>query len=373
MYLYWAKNYKKTMKNIAVILAGGTGNRMGNTLPKQFLEVNAKPVIAYTVEAFEQCAAIDEITVVIHAAYKHQWNDMAEKYHWKKVAKVLNGGENRADSTRVALQAYANLEEANILFHDAVRPLVNCRIITDVINALNSNNAVTAAIPTSDTILQTDLLQNTIAHIPSRTTLQRVQTPQGFKLSLIRKAYALAQVNPLLTTTDDCGVVHQYLPNEKIGIVKGEEFNFKITWPQDLLLMENLLQQQKEKVVLTYGTFDLFHYGHMEILRRAKALGTALMVGLSTDEFNTEKGKTCVQPYEKRKEILEGIRYVDGVFPETNWEQKIQDVQKYHAAVFVMGDDWSGKFDFLKPFCEVIYLPRTENISTTLIKKISGK
>jgi len=128
-----------------------------------------------------------------------------------------------------------------------------------------------------------------------------------------------------------------------------------------------------KKTIITYGTFDLFHYGHIELLRRARELGDQLFVGLSSDAFNEIKGKTCVHSYNKRKEILEAIRYVDFIFPEHNWEQKTDDVQKYKADVFVMGDDWKGKFDFLQPLCEVIYLPRTENISTTLLKEIKNQ
>jgi glycerol-3-phosphate cytidylyltransferase len=124
------------------------------------------------------------------------------------------------------------------------------------------------------------------------------------------------------------------------------------------------------KTVLTYGSFDLLHFGHLEVLRRAKELGDQLIVGLSTDEFNLVKGKTCVVPYEKRKQLLESIQYVDLVIPEDNWEQKVEDVQRYSADYFVMGDDWEGKFDFLNQYCEVIYLPRTKGISTTAIKKI---
>ena len=124
------------------------------------------------------------------------------------------------------------------------------------------------------------------------------------------------------------------------------------------------------KRVITYGTFDLLHYGHINLLRRAKALGDYLIVVLSTDEFNwNEKHKKCYFSYEIRKQLLEAIRYVDLVIPEENWDQKITDVQEYHVDTFVMGDDWAGKFDFLKPYCEVVYLPRTPEISTTQIKK----
>ena len=125
------------------------------------------------------------------------------------------------------------------------------------------------------------------------------------------------------------------------------------------------------KRVITYGTFDLLHYGHIILLRRARQLGDYLIVGLSTDEFNcNEKQKKCYFSYEKRKQLLEAIRYVDLVIPEENWEQKRSDVKEYHVDTFVMGDDWEGKFDFLKEEgCEVVYLPRTPEISSSQIKE----
>lgn len=123
------------------------------------------------------------------------------------------------------------------------------------------------------------------------------------------------------------------------------------------------------KRVITYGTYDLLHYGHINLLRRARELGDYLIVALSTDEFNwREKQKKCYFTYEQRKKMLEAIRYVDLVIPEESWEQKNTDVVKYSADVFVIGDDWKGKFDFLKDKCEVVYLPRTPEISTTQIK-----
>ena len=123
------------------------------------------------------------------------------------------------------------------------------------------------------------------------------------------------------------------------------------------------------KKVITYGTYDLLHVGHVNLLRRARELGDYLLVVLSTDEFNwNSKQKKCYFTYEERKKVLEAIRYVDLVVPEENWEQKITDVQKYDIDTFVMGDDWEGKFDFLKEYCEVVYLPRTPDISTTQIK-----
>ena len=126
------------------------------------------------------------------------------------------------------------------------------------------------------------------------------------------------------------------------------------------------------KKVITYGTFDLLHYGHINLLKRAKEQGDYLIVGLSTNEFNKIKGKKCYFPYEERKKLVESIRYVDLVIPENNWEQKINDIKEFKVDVFVIGNDWRGKFDFLKDYCEVVYLERTPEVSTTKIKEELG-
>lgn len=126
------------------------------------------------------------------------------------------------------------------------------------------------------------------------------------------------------------------------------------------------------KTVITYGTFDILHIGHINLLRRARALGDRLVVGLSSDAFNRGKHKSSLLNYDNRRAVLQAIRYVDEIFPEDNWEQKADDIRRYAADVFVMGDDWAGKFDFLKEFCEVVYLPRTAEISTTEIKLTLG-
>lgn len=123
------------------------------------------------------------------------------------------------------------------------------------------------------------------------------------------------------------------------------------------------------KTVITYGTFDMFHIGHLNLIKRLRNLGNRLIVAISTDEFNALKGKKTLIPYEQRAMIVSQIKGVDLVIPEQTWEQKLEDIRTYHVDIFAIGDDWSGKFDFLSPYCEVIYLPRTEEISTTEIKK----
>ncbi len=122
------------------------------------------------------------------------------------------------------------------------------------------------------------------------------------------------------------------------------------------------------RTILTYGTFDLFHYGHVRLLQRLATMGSELIVGCSTDEFNALKGKSCVMPYEQRRLILESCRYVSRVIPETTWEQKRSDIVNYNVSVFAIGDDWTGHFDDLRDVAEVLYLPRTENVSTTELK-----
>jgi glycerol-3-phosphate cytidylyltransferase len=123
------------------------------------------------------------------------------------------------------------------------------------------------------------------------------------------------------------------------------------------------------KRVITYGTFDMFHVGHLELLKRIKQYGNELIVAVSTDAFNEIKGKKTIIPYQHRAQIVEAIKYVDKVIPEEHWEQKVEDIQKYKIDTLIMGDDWEGKFDFLKEYCEVIYLPRTKGISSTELKE----
>ncbi len=125
------------------------------------------------------------------------------------------------------------------------------------------------------------------------------------------------------------------------------------------------------KNVITYGTFDLFHVGHLRLLHRLRALGDRLIVAVSTDEFNRSKNKRSLIPYEQRAEIVANLRIVDEVIPEESWEQKVDDIKKHDIQVFGIGDDWAGKFDFLKPHCEVVYLPRTHGVSSTALRDLA--
>jgi 2-C-methyl-D-erythritol 4-phosphate cytidylyltransferase len=228
--------------NIAVILAGGKGSRLDASLPKQFLSVGGHPIIAYSINAFEKNENIDEIAIVIPSSYLSLWESIEAQNNWKKIKHVLSGGDERHLSTLAALHVYNHVEEATILFHDAARPLVSQRIINDTLQLLKQYKAVTVAMTTADTILCTDDTQRMIENIPDRNYLRRVQTPQGFHLSVIRKAYELAVADNDFIPTDDCSVVKKYLPHEKTGLAEGHESNFKVTYPQDIFLLEKLLE-----------------------------------------------------------------------------------------------------------------------------------
>lgn len=226
--------------NIAVVLAGGSGLRLGNDQPKQFLKVAGKKVIEHTIEAFEDAKNIDEICIVSRIDYIHEVENLVINNGYKKVKKILAGGKERYDSSLAAINAYTNNDD-NLLFHDAVRPLITERIIDDCIKALQQYNAVDVAVKTTDTIIQVNTTQ-CINNIPNRNELYNGQTPQGFKRGTIAKAYELALQDPNFITTDDCGTVRKYLPNEPIYVVNGENFNMKLTYVEDLFLLDKLFQ-----------------------------------------------------------------------------------------------------------------------------------
>lgn len=226
--------------NIAVILAGGRGNRLGSELPKQFLKVAGKKLIEHTIDVFENNEHIDEIAIVSREDYIPQIEQIIVDNHYRKVNKVLCGGKERYHSSLSAIAAYTD-DEDNLIFHDAVRPLVNDRIIDDCITALDTYEAVDVAIKATDTIIQVDG-DDCISNIPPRAELRNGQTPQCFKRGIINEAYRRALSDPMFATTDDCGVVRRYMPEIPVKVVQGEVFNMKITYMEDLFLLDKLFQ-----------------------------------------------------------------------------------------------------------------------------------
>jgi 2-C-methyl-D-erythritol 4-phosphate cytidylyltransferase len=226
------------MKNIAIILAGGSGRRMGGALPKQFLEVNNRTILEYTIDNFERAECIDEIAIVTHPDYVDKMQQIISSNPWKKVTQVLLGGKERTDSTLSALRAYTN-ENDRLLIHDGVRPMVSQQIIQNVCSALSEYDVVNLAIPAVDTIIE--VKDGVMVAAPRRDLLRQVQTPQGFKRETLALAYEIALSDPDFMATDDCGVVFKYHPASPIKIVEGETSNIKITYKEDLEILKKHL------------------------------------------------------------------------------------------------------------------------------------
>ena len=240
------------MSNIAVILAGGTGKRMGSPVPKQFMDLQGRAVIEYSIETFDRHPAIDEVAVVVHPDWRGKMEEIAAARGWEKLRRIIDGGSERYMSSLNAIMAYINeADDTNLLLHDAARPMVSTEIVDRVVAALRRHEAVGVAVPSTDTVWEVhpdmgEALTDTsekcevgrfVARIPERRLMWRAQTPQAFRLPLIRDAYQRALQDPLFQATDDAGVVRKYMPGTKITVVAGEERNMKITRADDLSVM----------------------------------------------------------------------------------------------------------------------------------------
>jgi 2-C-methyl-D-erythritol 4-phosphate cytidylyltransferase len=214
---------------------------VGLDIPKQLLKVAGRTIIEHTVEALHACPEVDEILVVMTPDFVPDAEELLlASGDLPKLSRVLPGGNDRNESTRIALDALGS-DECNVLFHDAVRPLLPHRVVTACVEALRRYEAVDVAIASADTIVRVDE-DDQIVEIPDRSSLRRGQTPQGFRLSVIRRAYELAAQDPGFRATDDCGVVLRYLPEVPIYVVPGDEQNMKVTYPVDLFLADKLFQ-----------------------------------------------------------------------------------------------------------------------------------
>jgi ribitol-5-phosphate 2-dehydrogenase (NADP+) / D-ribitol-5-phosphate cytidylyltransferase len=229
------------LRNVAVILAGGTGTRIGLNIPKQLIKVAGKPIIEHTIAAMHQSPLVDEIVVMMAPGFLDEVRAIVKRGNYIKVTQILEGAETRNGTTAAALAALGD-HECNVLLHDAVRPLVSQTIIAANVAALGRHEAVDTAIPSADTIVQVEHDQNSIADVLPRHLLRRGQTPQSFRLSTIRAAYAKAELDPNFTATDDCTVVLRYLPDVSIAVVAGHERNMKVTEPIDVYIADKLFQ-----------------------------------------------------------------------------------------------------------------------------------
>ncbi|MDR2628400.1 MAG: 2-C-methyl-D-erythritol 4-phosphate cytidylyltransferase [Puniceicoccales bacterium] len=227
------------MKTYAILLASGIGERISSDLPKQFLKISGRTILEHSIGVFEHNDSIDEIIIVVHGQFVDFCRKILDQNGFKKIGKILVGGETRQKSSSIGVNSIAD-GEAKVLIHDAVRPLISDRIINDCVSALDKYDAVDVAIPTADTIIEVNDAM-TVENIPPRQLLMRGQTPQAFKLGIIKRAHSLAHASFAIKFTDDCGLVKMF-NLAKIHVVQGEEGNIKITYPIDLFIADKLFQ-----------------------------------------------------------------------------------------------------------------------------------
>lgn len=268
-------------RNIAVILAGGVGERLGMSTPKQFFKVAGKMVVEHTVDVFERNPRIDEIAIVSNPMLISDFENIVLRNKWRKVKKILKGGKERYDSSLSAIRAYQD-EDVNLVFHDAVRPLVSQRILNDVIDALKDHRAIDVAIPSADTIIEVDD-KGYISSIPDRSKLRRGQTPQAFDRQLIADAYERALKDPQFKTTDDCGVVRKY-SDEPVFVVRGEESNMKLTYREDTYMLDKLFQLKNTEPQ------DISHVGDIFRDKVAVVFGGSYGIGKNIVEMLEQSG-----------------------------------------------------------------------------------
>jgi len=229
-------------RSIGVILAGGTGSRVGGDVPKQLLPLAGRPMMEHSVAAFQASDGIDEIVIVMQPDFLAQAWAIAALY--PKATRVLPGGSSRTGSTLAALQHLGKAAplDAKVLIHDAARPLVTPQLIDAVLASLDKFEAVSLAVPSADTVFEVSD-ENLVVATPPRASLRRVQTPQGFRLNTIRRAYSQALTDPGFdAATDDCSVVFRYLPHVPIAVIQGSDANIKVTNSSDLGFAEHLLR-----------------------------------------------------------------------------------------------------------------------------------
>lgn len=228
------------MTNVAVILAGGMGTRVGGNIPKQLIPLSdGRSVLEHSVDAFEAASCIDEIVIVMHPEWLKEAEKLSRRNAWQKVRQIISGGSERWESSWHAIQAFSGqLSDISLWLHDAARPFVSQRILADVAEALKTHAAVTVAVPVTDTLykVRRDDVRGTkeVEAIPSRTDFMRAQTPQAFHLDVLQKAFERALAQGQVAVTDDVGIVQAYMPEQPIFIVSGEEANRKITYAEDL-------------------------------------------------------------------------------------------------------------------------------------------
>ncbi len=293
-------------RNVAVLLAGGVGSRVGLDIPKQLIKVAGKTLLEHTLLTLHDHTDVDEIIVMMAVGHTDAVRDITRGGAYPKVTAILEGGETRNDTTQRAIDHLltgGDAADTRILLHDAVRPLVTPRIIGECFEALQAYPAVDVAIPSADTIIEVGA-DDTISSIPPRASLRRGQTPQAFRLDVLARAYEIAAEDPAFTATDDCSVVLKYLPDEPIIVVHGDDRNMKVTEPIDVFIADKLFQltgidlprardDDGYRAALTGRTMVVFggSYGiGADIAELARSYGATVLT-FSRSTTNTDVGR----------------------------------------------------------------------------------
>ncbi|HEY1531353.1 MAG TPA: bifunctional cytidylyltransferase/SDR family oxidoreductase [Galbitalea sp.] len=298
------------LRTVAVVLAGGVGARIGFSLPKQLIKIAGKSVVEHTIEALNNSVDIDEILVMMTPGHLDPILAIRSSGKYPKLTRILEGGGDRNQTTQLAIEALGD-EEVKVLFHDAVRPFVDDRVIHDCVVALDEHGAVDTAIPSADTIIEVSD-DGFLLDVPPRSKLRRGQTPQGFRLSAIRDAYEKARLDANFTATDDCTVVLRYTPDVRIAVVAGSDENMKVTEPIDIAIADKLFQLRSSAAKeldsaaraegLAGKTLVVFGGGYgigAEVCAVAKDFGATVF------SYSRSETKTHVQ---NREEVREALR-----------------------------------------------------------------
>lgn len=325
------------MKNYGIILASGSGSRYGSDVPKQFVKIAGKTILEHTIDVFEKAKLIDEIFIVITPEYRHVAENILLKNNFKKVAKLLNGGETRKDSSYIGISA-VDEEEANVIIHDCARPFLTQKIISDCIEALKTHNAIDVAIPSADTIVEVDE-NNIIKNIPNRAVLRRGQTPQCFKLSTIKKAHELSEGDK--NFTDDCGLVVKYNLAD-VYVVEGDIENIKVTYPSDIFMADRLFQIRsslypddqnlediKDKVIVIFGGTSGIGLCTSDLAKQygAQVFVASTSTGCDITDYNSVE-KFLKEVYEKTQRIDFVVNSAGILRMGKLVERDIEDIQK---------------------------------------------
>jgi len=302
----------------ALILAGGSGERMGLSIPKQFIKIGGKTVFEHIIQVFEKSEFIDDIIIVVNPNYRSFVEELILRNKFRKVSKILNGGSSRRESSFIGVMSIDNDEDL-VLIHDAVRPFLNDNIIFSCVKALEEFDAVDVAIPSDDTIIKVNE-KGLIEEIPDRNLLRRGQTPQGFKVGVIKKAHNMALENQQLEFTDDCGLIVRFGLAD-VYVVTGDRFNIKLTFPEDIYLADKIFQvrsqtimdaeisklDMKDKVVVVFGASRGIGKSIIEASNKfgAKAYGFSRSSGVDVSDFSL-----VLSALEKVKSIEGKIDYV---------------------------------------------------------------